>query len=162
MKTSLAIMLLLIASLVRAENEWKTVDEGFRMTIPVDWQKQKVQPIDSNCGTYKAETVDLEFDEVFRLGYTAEKAQSLIDELKEKEAKLQNSLASVVGKEYEATQSQVKLLDQKLKDLEKRLANLKESETSLGEALDVETKRTATLRASLAHETSLLENLIKQ
>ena len=86
MKPLAVIVLLLITSFAYAEDGWKTVDEGFCVTMPVSWQKQKVQPIDSNCGTYKAKTSDLEFDEVFGLGYTAEKAQSLIDELKKKEA----------------------------------------------------------------------------
>ncbi len=85
MKTFVAITLLLIASIVHGENSWKMVDEGFCMTIPQGWNKQKVQPIDSNCGTYKAETADLEFDEVFGFGYTAEKAQAQIDELKKEQ-----------------------------------------------------------------------------
>lgn len=86
MKAPAAILFLLVAFLAQAEDGWKTVDEGFRMNVPVGWQKQKVQPIDSNCGTYNAATADLEFDEVFGLGYTAEKAQTLIDDLKKKEA----------------------------------------------------------------------------
>jgi hypothetical protein len=86
MKPCLAILFLIAISLVQAEDGWKTVDEGFRMTIPVSWQKQKVQPIDSNCGTYKAATADLEFDEVFGLGHTAERSQASIEELQKKEA----------------------------------------------------------------------------
>ncbi|MDR3457073.1 MAG: hypothetical protein P4N60_06475 [Verrucomicrobiae bacterium] len=85
MKPLAVIVLLLVVSLAYAEDKWKTVDEGFRVTMPASWQKQKVQPFDSNCGTYKAKTADLEFDEVFGLGYTAENSQSLIDELKKKE-----------------------------------------------------------------------------
>jgi hypothetical protein len=86
MKKSAILSLLLIACFTYAQDGWKTVDEGFRMTIPVRWEKQKVQPIDSNCGSYKAQTADLEFDEVFGLGYTAERAQASIDDLKKKDA----------------------------------------------------------------------------
>src|SRR5436853_2202696 len=68
-----------------SEDRWKTVDEGFRMTMPSGWRRQKAQPIDSNCGIYRAERVDLEFDEVFGLGYTAEKARAAIEDLKKKE-----------------------------------------------------------------------------
>src|SRR5689334_2737061 len=86
MKSFAIAILALVVPLARAEDGWKTVDEGFRMTVPVSWEKQKVQPIDSNCGTYKADTADLEFDEVYHLGYTAERSKALIDELKKKEA----------------------------------------------------------------------------
>jgi hypothetical protein len=86
MRTSAAILFLFAAALVQPDDQWKTVDEGFRMTIPVSWQKQKVQPIDSNCGTYKGVTADLEFDEVFGLGYTVEESQAAIDDLVKKES----------------------------------------------------------------------------
>ena len=85
MKAFAITAFLLVVSLAHAKDGWKTVDEGFRMTVPVSWQKQKVQPFDSNCGTYRAATADLEFDEVFGLGYTVEKGQALIDDLKKKE-----------------------------------------------------------------------------
>jgi len=68
-----------------AKEGWRTVDVGFRMTIPSNWQKEKVQGIDSNVGTYTADTATLEFDEVY-MSYTAEKAQAVIAELKKKEA----------------------------------------------------------------------------
>ena len=64
---------------------WRTVDVGFRMTIPSNWQKEKVYPIDSNCGTYTSDKTCLDFDEV-HIGYTAERAQAAIDKLKKKEA----------------------------------------------------------------------------
>jgi len=86
MKTSAIIVLLLATFFVQAKEAWKTVDEGFLIKIPASWQKQKLHPIDSNCGAYKAATADLEFDEVIGLGYTAEKAQASIDDLKKKEA----------------------------------------------------------------------------
>jgi hypothetical protein len=50
MKALAITFFLLVVSLAHAEDGWKPVDEGFRMTIPVSWQKQKVHPIDSNCG----------------------------------------------------------------------------------------------------------------
>jgi hypothetical protein len=66
----LIVMSLPLLCLAQAaeEAQWKTVDEGFRMTIPVSWQKKIRQPIDSNCGTYTAKSAELEFDEYFNLG----------------------------------------------------------------------------------------------
>jgi hypothetical protein len=72
--------------MVEAQERWKTVDEGFFITMPRDWKKQKVQPIDSNCGTYKTRNADLEFDEVFGLGYTTKKANTAVEALRKKEA----------------------------------------------------------------------------
>lgn len=82
--------------------------------------------------------------------------------LNERRTKLQNSLASTAGKEYQAVQSQIRLLDQKLKELEKRIARLNDSEAGVREALDAESKQTGVLRESLTREVSLLENLIKR
>jgi hypothetical protein len=84
--TLTAIIFLMDAPFTYAEKGWKTVDEGFLMTIPVNWQKENARPIDSNAGIYKADTADLEFDEVFRLGYTEQKSRTQIDNLKKKEA----------------------------------------------------------------------------
>ena len=85
MKISAVFLFLLLACFAYAEDGWKTVDEGFRMTIPVTWEKQKVQCTDSNCGTYKAPTADLNFDEDGRY-YQPAWAQAEIDELKKQEA----------------------------------------------------------------------------
>ncbi len=67
------------------EDGWKVVDEGFRFSIPQGWEKIKVQGIDSHVGEYRGKTASLEFDEVVGLGYTNERAQAEIDELKKKE-----------------------------------------------------------------------------
>jgi hypothetical protein len=69
----------------QAKDGWRTVDVGFRMTIPSNWKKEKVYPIDSNCGTYRADTACLDFDEVY-IGYTIEKSQTAVATLKAKEA----------------------------------------------------------------------------
>jgi len=81
-----AAMLLLVATVAYGGDTWKSVDEGFRMMVPETWQKLNVRGIDSHVGAYKSETTDLEFDEVFGLGYTAERAQAAIEEYKKKEA----------------------------------------------------------------------------
>jgi hypothetical protein len=86
MKTLGAILLLLVVLVAQGDDGWTTVNEGFSMSVPKNWKRQKVQPIDSNCGTYRANTADLEFDEVYGLGYTKEKSQSAIEKLKQKEA----------------------------------------------------------------------------
>lgn len=70
----------------QGENRWKTVSEGFRLTIPWEWQKEKRRGIDSHVGKYRGKTAYLEFDEVYGLGYTNENALRFIEELKKKEA----------------------------------------------------------------------------
>jgi hypothetical protein len=69
-----------------SDGQWKTVNEGFEMSVPSNWRKVNVQGIDSHVATYRARTVQLEFDEVFGLGYTLEKSQLEIEDLKKKEA----------------------------------------------------------------------------
>lgn len=44
----------------------------------------KPRPFDSNAGSYKGQRADLEFDEVFGLGYTAKKAEQKLQELERK------------------------------------------------------------------------------
>jgi hypothetical protein len=86
MKTFALTLLLFVSLVARAEDAWKTNNEGFHFATPVTWEKQDVQGIDSHVGAYKGPTADLEFDEVFGLDYTKEKARTMIDELKKKEA----------------------------------------------------------------------------
>ncbi len=89
MKPNHALLIVLGVSwsfLVHAEERWKVIDEGFKLKVPIDWKKQKLQPIDSNAGAYKSARADLEFDELFGLGYTTNKSQSAINELRKKEA----------------------------------------------------------------------------
>jgi hypothetical protein len=88
MKPIRAILLSVVLAVCSAQaaDRWKTVEDGFRLTIPWDWQKKKVQGIDSHVGEYRGKTAYLEFDEVFGLGYTNERAQKVIADLKSKEA----------------------------------------------------------------------------
>jgi hypothetical protein len=88
----------------------------------------------------------------------AERAQELIA----RETKLRSRLVSMTEKEYQIVQSQIKLLDEKLEELEKHSSRLDRSDASLAGVLDAEMKRTGALRGSLTREMSLLENLIKQ
>jgi len=76
----------LLTLIAHAEEQWKVIDEGFLLTVPLDWQKQPVQPIDSNAGIYKSERTDLEFDEYFEFGGSTKHSQKAIDDLKKKEA----------------------------------------------------------------------------
>jgi hypothetical protein len=86
MKIKLVIILLFSPFFIcaSAEERWKTVDEGFRMTIPASWEKQPEHGIDSNAGGYSGKTADLEFDEVRGLGYTEENSKSTIESLNSK------------------------------------------------------------------------------
>ena len=86
MKIPTAIALLLVVAFVHAEECWKVVDEGFRLTIPDSWQKKEVKGIDSHCGSYSGNSADMEFDEVDSLLCPVEAARSFVDELKKKDA----------------------------------------------------------------------------
>lgn len=87
MKLATLILSLLIATTsLGAEKTWAKVDEGFQFLLPPDWKQKKVQGIDSHVGNYQGTSAYLEFDEVFGLGYTKERAQEVIDDLKKKEA----------------------------------------------------------------------------
>jgi hypothetical protein len=77
--------LLRVAVAPRSKDGWRTVDEGFRMTIPPDWEKQKVWPFDSNCGSYQGDTADLDFDEVAMM-YPAKDAEAAVKQMEEKES----------------------------------------------------------------------------
>ena len=68
-----------------AQERCKTVDEGFRITIPQDWARQDLHPIDSNAGSYVGETADLEFDEAFFLGGRPKRSNGAVKTLKKKE-----------------------------------------------------------------------------
>jgi len=81
-----AATLQFVATVAHGAESWKSVDEGFHMLVPTNWQRLDVRGIDSHVGAYKSETTDLEFDEVFGLGYTTNKSQAAIDKYKKKEA----------------------------------------------------------------------------
>lgn len=69
-----------------ADSGWLKVDEGFQFLIPADWKDKEARGIDSHVGRYSGPRAYLEFDELFGLGYTVERSQKAITELKEKEA----------------------------------------------------------------------------
>jgi hypothetical protein len=72
----------------RSDGGWRTVNVGFRMTIPADWEKERVVPMDSNCGGFEGETVHLEFDEVYygMVAGTGTNTPAVIDVLRKKQA----------------------------------------------------------------------------
>jgi hypothetical protein len=74
-------------AVAHGEDGWKTLDEGFRMTVPTDWQKEYKHGIDSHVGAYQGQTAGLEFDEVSGIaGYTAKESKAAIKEYKKKES----------------------------------------------------------------------------
>ena len=69
----LFVALLLLPSCAnRQEARWKTVDEGFLISVPSEWRKKKVEGIDSVVGQYRGEGMDLSYDWVSGLNYTFE------------------------------------------------------------------------------------------
>lgn len=83
--SAVCVSVILATSWLEGQEGWKTVDEGsFRITIPQDWKKQEVHPIDTHAGAYAADTADLEFCE--DLLYTREEANAaVLQELRKKE-----------------------------------------------------------------------------
>ncbi len=69
-----------------ADSRWLKVDEGFQFLIPSDWKDKEARGIDSHVGDYVGPRAYLEFDEVFGLGYTVERSQNAVENLKKKEA----------------------------------------------------------------------------
>lgn len=84
--TAFIVPLLIATTVLGAEQPWRKIDEGFQFLVPPDWAQSKVQGIDSHVGVYRGTSAYLEFDEVFGLGYTNEKGEKVIDDLKRKEA----------------------------------------------------------------------------
>lgn len=81
----LLVFLSSIVALVRAEESWKTIKDGFEFKLPADWRKIETRGIDSHVGEYRGATAFLTFDEVYGLGYTVEKSTEFIEKLKSKE-----------------------------------------------------------------------------
>jgi hypothetical protein len=78
---------MLVTSWLEGQEGWKTVDEGsFRITVPQNWKRQEVHPIDTHAGAYAADTADLEFVEDFRFYKTNDNANAAaVESLKNKE-----------------------------------------------------------------------------
>jgi hypothetical protein len=84
--TLLCIGLIATHGISADDSKWKQIDEGFQFKIPTDWKKKKVQGTDSHVGYYFGQTAYLEFDEVEGLGFTAQKSNAKVAELKRKKA----------------------------------------------------------------------------
>ena len=50
---------------VCAAEKWKTIDLGFRISVPSEWQEEKLQGVDSHVGRINGVGAYLEFDENF-------------------------------------------------------------------------------------------------
>jgi len=68
------------------DGRWLRVDEGFQFLIPSDWKDKEARGIDSHVGCYAGPRAYLEFDELFGLGYTVERSQKAVEDLRVKEA----------------------------------------------------------------------------
>ena len=86
MRTAAIIAFVCLAVAARSEDRWKTIDEGFLITVPWSWHKGNGRAIDSNAATYRGKTGEMDFDEVYGLGYTIDECRARIEKLKQKEA----------------------------------------------------------------------------
>lgn len=83
---SVSILVIALAGMIFGADGWKQADEGsFRFEIPADWEKKKVQGIDSHVGRYEGPSGHLEFDQEFGY-YTAFGSRRAIADMKAKEA----------------------------------------------------------------------------
>jgi hypothetical protein len=86
---ALAVLVLFLTvfqtTVLSAEQEWKTIDEGFTFKLPPEWKKKEVRGIDSHVGNYHGPAAYLEFDEVHGLGLTV--SESLCESLNSKTKK---------------------------------------------------------------------------
>lgn len=83
---SASILMIALAGMIFGADGWKQAEEGsFRVEIPADWEKKKVQGIDSHVGRYEGPSGHLEFDQEFGY-YTASGSRRAIADMKAKEA----------------------------------------------------------------------------
>lgn len=68
------------------QEAWKIVDEGFHMTVPSSWKRQRGRPAELKSGVYKSKTAEMKFDEFQDLGQTVAQTQARVNALKKKAA----------------------------------------------------------------------------
>jgi len=78
------LLLLALVIAARAEGEWKTVDLGFVLSVPPDWEQVKERGIDSYVGRLKSKDAELTFDEAGSFMYSAGEARLAVANLKRK------------------------------------------------------------------------------